>query len=34
MIHFRKHDHLVQDDTCKDRLEDIKALIEDEVYHT
>jgi hypothetical protein len=34
MIHFRKHDHLVQDDMCKDRLEEIKALIEDEVYHT
>ncbi len=28
MIPFRRHDHLIQNDMCKDRLEEIKALIE------
>jgi hypothetical protein len=34
MICFIRHDHLVQDDMCKDGLEEIKALVEDEVYCT
>jgi hypothetical protein len=31
-IHLRRHDHHVQNDMCKESMEEIKALVEKEVY--
>ncbi len=31
-IHLRRHDHHVQNNMCKDSMEEIKALVEKEVY--
>lgn len=33
-IHLKKHDHPIQDDMCKESLEEIKALVKEKVYHT
>jgi hypothetical protein len=34
MIHLKRHDHPIQDDMCKESLEEIKALVKEKVYHT
>jgi hypothetical protein len=31
-IHLRRHDHHVKNDMCKESMEEIKALVEKEVY--
>jgi len=34
MIHFKRHDHHIQDDMCKESFEEIKALVKEKVYPT
>jgi hypothetical protein len=34
MIHFKRHDHPIQDDLCKESLEEIEALVQEKVYQT
>jgi hypothetical protein len=34
VIHFKRHAQLVQDDMCKESLEEIKTLVENEVSRT
>jgi hypothetical protein len=34
VIHFKRHVQLVQDGMCRESLEDIKTLVENEVSHT
>jgi len=33
-IHLKRHDHPIQDDMCKESLEEIKALVKEKVYRT